>query len=157
VSRPDLCACQRADGSAPDGGFRAYRRALVAAAISESVRRFIAQHVHSAGQLEVLLLLRAMPDRDWSIEDVARTHVSAPVLAEQMLEDLWRRGLAERSGKAERYRYAPPAELVPVIDELAEAYATRRVTVVGLIFASERIATEAHRAVPRSPGNDGRR
>jgi len=103
--------------------------------ISESVRRFIAQHVHSAGQLEVLLLLRAVPDREWSVEDVARAQVSTPVLAEQMLEDLRRRGLVQGGDEPRRYRYAPPPELGPVIDDLAEAYATRRVTVVGLIFS----------------------
>jgi hypothetical protein len=103
--------------------------------ISEPVRRFIAQHVHSAGQLEVLLLLRAVPDREWSVEDVARAQVSTRVLADQMLKDLRRRGLVVRGGEPRRYRYAPPPELGSVIDDLAEAYATRRVTVVGLIFS----------------------
>jgi hypothetical protein len=107
----------------------------VAADIPEPVRRFIAQHVHSAGQLEVLLLLRALPDREWSADEVARAQVSTSVLAEQTLEDICRRDLASRSGDPRRYRYAPPAELAPVIDELAELYATRRVTVVGLIFS----------------------
>jgi len=106
----------------------------LATEIPEPVRQFIAQQVHSAGQLEVLLLLRAVPDREWSVEDVARAQVSTAALAEQMLEDLRRRDLVERGGPRQ-YRYAPPAELAAVIDDLAEAYATRRVTVVGLIFS----------------------
>ena len=106
----------------------------MAAEISRPVRQFITQHVRSAGQLEVLLLLRDVPDREWSVDQVARARVVAVRLAEQMLEDLRLRGLAERRGQPPRYRYAPPAELVPVADDLAEAYSTRRVTVVGLIY-----------------------
>jgi hypothetical protein len=107
----------------------------VAKEISEPVRWFIARHVHSAAQLEALLLLRAVPNREWSIHDVARAQVSTPDMAERMLEDLFARGLAER-GTAGRFRYAPPDEFVSVIDDLAEAYATRRVAVVGLIFSN---------------------
>jgi hypothetical protein len=102
--------------------------------ISEPVRRFIAQHVHSAAQLEVLLLLRAVPDREWSIHDVARAQVSTPDMSERMLEDLLARGLLAR-GTAGQFRYAPPDLFVSVIDDLAEAYATRRVAVVALIFS----------------------
>jgi hypothetical protein len=107
----------------------------VAPDIPDSVRQFIGQHIDSAGQLEVLLLLRAVPDREWSAEEVARAQVSTRDVAEQILEDISRRGLASRDGDPRLYRYAPPAELAPVIDDLAEAYATRRVTVVGLIFS----------------------
>ena len=103
--------------------------------ISDPVRRFIARHVHSAAQLEVLLLLRAVPDREWSVQDVARAQVSTRDLAEQMLEDLHARGLVAGHGEPRSYRYAPPSDVVGVIDGLAEAYATRRVAVVGLIFS----------------------
>jgi hypothetical protein len=107
----------------------------VAKEISEPVRRFIAQHVHSAAQLEVLLLLRAVPDREWSIQDVARAQVSTPDMAEALLQDLTARGLVSAAGDPRRYRYAPSRAQATVIDELAEAYATRRVAVVGLIFS----------------------
>ena len=103
--------------------------------ISEPVRRFIAQHIHSAAQLEVLLLLRAVPDREWSVDDVARAQVATARMSEQLLGDLDRRGLVARDSESGRYRYAPPGNLSGVIDGLAEAYATRRVAVVGLIFS----------------------
>lgn len=103
--------------------------------ISEPVRRFIAQHIHSAGQLEVLLLLRAVPDREWTVEDVARAQVSTPDMVARLLEDLHKRGLAAAAGEPLRYRFAPPGEVAEVIEDLAEAYATRRVAVVGLIFS----------------------
>ena len=103
--------------------------------IPEPVRRFIAQHVHSAAQLEVLLLLRTVPDRDWSVDEVARAQVSSPGMAEQLLEDLRRRGLAARDEASGRFSYAPAAGFGIVIDDLAEAYATRRVAVISLIFS----------------------
>jgi hypothetical protein len=107
----------------------------VAKEISEPVRRFIAQHVHSAAQLEVLLLLRTVPDRDWSIEEVARAQVSGARMAEELLEDLRARGLIARDEDSQRFTYRPPPALETVIDDLAESYATRRVAVVGLIFS----------------------
>jgi hypothetical protein len=107
----------------------------VAKEISEPVRRFIAQHIHSAAQLEVLLLVRAVPDRGWSVAEVARAQVASPDMAEKLLEDLRARGLVAGDGSPRQYHYDSPAELSPVIDALAEAYATRRVAVVGLIFS----------------------
>ena len=107
----------------------------MASEISQPVRQFIAAHIHSAAQLEVLLLLRAVPDREWSVRDVARAQVSSERMSEQLLEDLRSRKLVIRPAQSHGYRYDPPTDLVPVIDGLAEAYATRRVTVVGLIFA----------------------
>lgn len=97
------------------------------------MRRFIAQHVHSAAQLEVLLLLRAVPDRDWSVDEVARAQVSTSRMAEELLEDLRERGLITRD--EDRFSYRPPPGVDAVIDDLAQAYATRRVAVVGLIFS----------------------
>ena len=130
-----LTGCPRADTAHRGGGGPKYSAPRVAKEISEPVRRFIAQHVHSAAQLEVLLLLRAVPDREWSEEDVARAQVSTPGMAAQLLEDLRTRDLVSADGAPRRYRYAPPPALVAVVDDLAEAYATRRVTVVGLIFS----------------------
>ena len=102
------------------------------------MRRFIAQHIHSAAQLEVLLLVRAMPEREWSAHEVARARVSTPKMAEQLLEDLRARGLV--TAKDVRYRYAPPESLAAVVDDVAEAYSTRRVAVLGLIFSPTRSA-----------------
>jgi hypothetical protein len=115
------------DRAVPSGG--------VSKEISEPVRRFIAQHIHSAGQLEVLLLLRTVPDRDWSVDEVARAQVSGRRMAEQLLEDLRHIGLITRDQAEGRYTYAPPSGVDAVIDDLAEAYATRRVSVVALIFS----------------------
>jgi hypothetical protein len=109
-----------------------------AGGIPESVRRLIADHVKSVEQLEVLLLLRAHPDRDWSGEEVSRTLQSQPESAAARLADLAARGFCAPSAESEaRYRYAPAtAALARAVDELADCYARRRHTVITLIFES---------------------
>ena len=104
----------------------------MSAGITEGARRLVAEHIHSVEQLEVLLLLRAAPDKSWSAAEVARALVSQPDTATTRLEDLVGRKLVQRSG--DEYRYAP-GDRQREVSELAEAYATRRVAVVGLIFS----------------------
>jgi hypothetical protein len=102
--------------------------------VSTSVRGFIASHIVSVAQLEVLLLLRAASDKEWTATEVARALVTQPEAAAGWLEDLRQRGLAIQS--EDRYRYAPVSvELDQIVDDLAESYAKYRVAVVGLIFA----------------------
>src|SRR5918999_1447577 len=91
------------------------------------VQRFIASHIVSVAQLEVLLLLRAAADKEWTAPEVARALVTQ------------REPAAESGG---RYRYAPvSAEVERTVDALAESYAKYRVAVIGLIFGrpSERV------------------
>jgi hypothetical protein len=104
------------------------------------VRRFIASHIVSVAQLEVLLLLRAAADKDWTAGEVARALVTQPEAATGWLEDLTARGLASENDGS--YRYAPSSrELDRTVDALAESYASYRVAVISLIFSrpSERI------------------
>jgi hypothetical protein len=97
------------------------------------VRRFIASHIVSVAQLEVLLLLRAA-DKDWTADEVARALVTQPEAAAGWLENLTQDGLARRQGAS--YRYAPATEeLETTVDALAESYANYRVAVISLIFA----------------------
>ena len=95
-------------------------------------------------QLEVLLLLRAAADKDWTADEVARALVTQPEAAAGWLENLADNGLArDRDGS---YRYAPSSNDVDrTVDLLAESYANYRVTVISLIFArpSERVTSLA--------------
>jgi hypothetical protein len=97
------------------------------------VRRFIASHIVAVAQLEVLLLLRAAADKEWTASEVARALVTQPEAAAGWLDDLAGRELATENGG--RYRYAAPgAEVERTVDALAESYAKYRVAVIGLIF-----------------------
>jgi hypothetical protein len=98
------------------------------------VRRFIAGHIESVGQLEVLLLLRAAADKQWTTDEVARAVVTQPASAAGWLEQLAGDGLVTPEDVG--YRYSPPSRDVErAIDELAESYAKYRVAVIGLIFS----------------------
>jgi hypothetical protein len=102
--------------------------------VSAPVRRFIAGHIESVGQLEVLLLLRAAADKAWTIDEVARAVVTQSASAAGWLEQLRADGLLARVDG--RYRYSPPGAAVErAIDDLAESYAKYRVAVIGLIFS----------------------
>lgn len=101
--------------------------------IPAPVQRFIASHIVSVAQLEVLLLLRAAADKEWTATEVARALVTQSEAASGWLDDLNGRELATESGG--RFRYAPPdAEVERTVDALAESYAKYRVAVIGLIF-----------------------
>jgi hypothetical protein len=108
--------------------------------VPAAVRGFIASHIVSVAQLEVLLMLRAAGDKEWTAPEMARALVAQSEATAEWLEDLRQRGLASESkGK---YRYTPANDdLDRIVDELAESYAKYRVAVIGLIFArpSERI------------------
>jgi hypothetical protein len=102
--------------------------------IPAPVRRFIAGHIESVGQLEVLLLLRAAADKQWTTEEVARAVVTQRASAAGWLEQLRADGLLEQTG--DRYRYGPPrGDVERAVDDLAESYAKYRVAVIGLIFS----------------------
>lgn len=104
----------------------------MSAGITDGARRLIAEHIHSVEQLEVLLLLRATPEKAWSAAEVARALVSQADTAETRLIDLEQRGLISRGEDGWRY---DPGRREREVTQLAEAYGTRRVAVVGLIFS----------------------
>lgn len=109
----------------------------MAGEIGEDLSRFIAQHVHSVEQLEILLLLRNSASREWTASEVSKALSSHPHSVETRMLDLRARGLVA-SREAERefvFRYAPQPGLDRVVDQLARAYAERRTSVINLIFS----------------------
>jgi len=101
--------------------------------LSQPVRSFIGRHIDSVAQLEVLLLLRAAPAKWWSVDEVARAQVSTSDAVALCLGHLTAERLVTQDGGA--FRFEPAASEAPVVDQVAEAYATRRTTVVAAIFA----------------------
>ena len=106
--------------------------------VPDAVARFLAVTVENVAQLELLLRLRADPERWWTADAVARELAAKPLVAQRDLEHLHSRGLAERGGDSGLgYRYAP-GPLAPVLDQVADVYERRRTTVVNLIFSESR-------------------
>jgi hypothetical protein len=105
--------------------------------IPANVQALIAAHISSVVQLELLLLLHAQPDRDRTPTDISKElRVDAGWVAGQ-LRALCAAGLlvcTETPAPSFRYWPARP-DLKDAVDGLAQAYAKRRVTVIGLIFS----------------------
>lgn len=106
-------------------------------AIPKHVERFIAEFIDSVEQLEVLLLLQRTAPTEWNADAIARELRIAPESAGARLQVLRVLGLLDASGgDPPSFRYAPAnGELDRCVRGLAEAYATRRVSVITLIFS----------------------
>jgi hypothetical protein len=104
--------------------------------VSPEVRAFLAQHVDAPEHLDILLLLRAQSDRDWSPEEVAQAVYTVASSAERRLERLLADGLAVSSGgPAPRYRYRrSPDEEESRIDRVDAAYRTDRAALMRLVL-----------------------
>lgn len=101
--------------------------------LSEQLRDFITRHIFSLEQLEILLLLRSDPETRWNAVNVAKALALQPDSVAARLADLRARGfIDEIDVDPPEYRYGARK---PIVDELAEAYRTQRVTVTTLIFS----------------------
>ena len=105
-------------------------------ALPPRIQGFLGAHIHSVEQLEVLLLLRAHAATEWSAHAVARELRIAESSAGGRLEDLCLRGLLTRGRDPDTLRYAAPSgELGRAVDELAQLYPQRRVSIITFIFS----------------------
>ena len=84
------------------------------------VKEFLGQNIHSVAQLEVLLMLRAVPERRWSADDVAKILYVQPHMAKNMLLDLVQRGFVVQLEAC--FRYQPANEVVAVVEHVAQLY-----------------------------------
>ena len=109
----------------------------MAESIPEDVRRFIVENINSVEQLEVLLLLKHHPGREWDAEAVSQALYSTPPAVLMRLTDLRDRGfLAEFPGPAPRFRYAPSRPgLDKLVEQLVQVYRNMRVSVITLIYS----------------------
>ncbi|HEX9986197.1 MAG TPA: hypothetical protein VGF69_23255 [Thermoanaerobaculia bacterium] len=109
--------------------------------VSERLKTFLEQRLSSLDQIEVVMLLRADPERSWTAPEVAVTLGTAPETAAMRLFLLASGGLiAFEPSSIPRYRYtgADP-ETNALLQELSEVLADNRDAVM--------IAVEA----PRDP------
>lgn len=105
--------------------------------IPPDVKQFIADHIDSVLQLEILLLLLNHPQQEFTVDDiVTELRVDLAFVREQ-LDNLCARGMLTCTSDAnKKYRYGPRApETHRAIEGLRTAYADRRVSVISLIFA----------------------
>jgi hypothetical protein len=103
--------------------------------ISPDLLAFMRHNLTSVWALELLLLMRAAPDRDWTAPVlVAELRASEPLVT-GILEHLGRTGLV-RANADGSVRYAPAgATIAALCDQLEAAYRQRPVAVIGAISA----------------------
>jgi hypothetical protein len=107
------------------------------AIIPEDLRRFILTSVPSVPFLEALLLLRAHPAQAWQPDTLAGRLYIRERVAQALLEDLCKAGMAVCPDAANGYRYQPASEpLRDRIDRLADLYAKQLVDVTNLIHST---------------------
>jgi hypothetical protein len=134
------------------------RSTLSEAEIPVNVRSFLHDQVESVVQVEVLLLLHAEPSRAFGRADLVEALRVEAAWAEAQLSSLCGRGILAEVGPGS-YRFAPrTAEVADAVAGLARAYADRRVTVIGLIYAKPseplRSFADAFR-IRKDEGSDG--
>jgi hypothetical protein len=107
--------------------------------IPEDLRRFVLTSIPSVPFLEALLLMRAHPAQPWSRDSLARRLYVRDKVAEGLLAELVRSGMAAPCPElgADAYCYRPREDaLRERIDRLADLYATHLVEVTHLIHSS---------------------
>lgn len=107
--------------------------AVATGRFTDAFRSFVLKYISSVEQIEVLLILHGSPERTWTVDEInaiVRTNVSS--LASR-LAGFAHRGLAVEDGGG--YRYAAKGALARMVDLLAHEYATRRFSVIELVFS----------------------
>jgi hypothetical protein len=104
--------------------------------ITPEIQRLVAEHIDSADQLDILLLLHASPERSWTAREVSAAVFTVPTAATMRLEQLVKAGFLTSSGGADpgyTFRPAKP-RLRDQVDTLAAVYRANRVAVIQLVF-----------------------
>lgn len=104
--------------------------------IPGDVRDYILNHIESIAQMEALLLLRAEPDGDWDVDNIARRiYVSEPEVSEA-LAGLIQAGVV--SFEDNLFRYNPAPDLKDLIERVLNAYQRHLIPVTNLIHSKPR-------------------
>lgn len=106
------------------------------AVIPPRVQRFISTHIDSIEKLEVLLLMRARAEREWTARDVSQELRITEASATARLQDLAARKLLVERGSPPSYRFSPASgDDAQDVAALQETYSSRRVSVISFIFS----------------------
>ena len=102
--------------------------------ISDELQKFIAAHIHSVEQMEILCLLAENPSKAWSEDDVFKHIQSSHDSVASNLRSFLAKGLLVFE-PATSYRFISDGkESARLALELVRTYRERRVTIVELIY-----------------------
>jgi hypothetical protein len=103
--------------------------------LSDDALSLLRGSIRSVWALELLLLLRRNPGRDWSNSDLVSELRGSEVVVQEALAGFLGAGLLAQSDGHHRYRPAAPI-LDQWVEEIAQAYATRPSAIIREIFAA---------------------
>jgi hypothetical protein len=109
---------------------------------SPAFQRFVRDNIASVEQVDVLLLLAEQRDRAWTIAELSKTLSSSTPSIARRLAVLLRRGLVARADDG-RFRYSADETAGVLVDQVRDEYATRPVSVIGLIYSERTSALES--------------
>lgn len=108
----------------------------------DAVLSFIERHIESLEHLEILLLL-AEEDRSWSAAEIFQKIQSSQASVDQRLQALVAQGLLSKDENG-RFRFSPKDEATRnLVNDLAEAYRTRRVRIIEAIYTRKTDAVQS--------------
>jgi hypothetical protein len=104
--------------------------------IPVDLKQFIFTYIDTVDDLRALLMLRAQPEVDWSVEHASLKLYQPLGVASAVLAKLTARGfLTSQSSPKLSYRYGPAsADLANMVDRVVELDRTRPVTLINLIY-----------------------
>ena len=105
-------------------------------ALPSDVESFISYCIDSVEQVDILLLLSAHRERDWTIDEISDQLRSSARSVGLRLGSLVAHGLAARSGMSFRYAASPSDDAL--VQRLARVYEERRSAVINGIFSEHR-------------------
>lgn len=98
---------------------------------------FLAQHISSVAQLELLLLLHSTAPRPWTAADLARELRIDTLGAQAQADDLCLRGLLACGRQTPVHYWYQPVDQhrAAGVQLLADLYADRRVSIISFIYS----------------------
>lgn len=101
---------------------------------SDEFRAFVFKYITSVEQIEVMLILYAENSRSWTADEISAILRTNKHSIASRLKALKRFGFA-MGDDASGYRYAANGTLSEMVKKLQAEYATRRFSVIELVFS----------------------
>jgi hypothetical protein len=106
--------------------------------LSHSIRQFIALHLRSVEQLEILLLVSRKPEVVWTVKAVYDSILSSVPSVQRWMDEFVRTGFLEANGASPTgYRYIAKTEIAQTVADLAQCYQTMPVRVIEAIYKKD--------------------
>ncbi len=103
-------------------------------AIPPDLLEFIARHIESVEQLEILCLLAENPSRGWLVQEVLRCVQSTEKSVEQCLQAFAACELAVKNVEGAFRFSSTTSQLTNAATKLVRAYRERRVAIIEMIY-----------------------